>query len=71
MPLINGEINLVLAWSENCVITSKAARDPQSYAVSAVAAVNNPTNAIFKITHTKLYALVVTLSTEHENKLLQ
>ena len=27
MPLINCEINLILTWSENCVITSKATRD--------------------------------------------
>ena len=27
MPLINCEINLILAWSENCVLTSKATRD--------------------------------------------
>ena len=27
MPLINCEVSLILAWSENCVIISKAARD--------------------------------------------
>ena len=27
MPLINCEINLILTWTENCVLTSKAARD--------------------------------------------
>ena len=27
MPLINCEINLILTWSENCVLTSKATRD--------------------------------------------
>ena len=27
MPLINCEINLILTWSENCVLTSKAQRD--------------------------------------------
>ena len=26
MPLINWEINLILAWTENCVLTSKATR---------------------------------------------
>ena len=26
MPLINCEINLILTWSENCVLTSKATR---------------------------------------------
>ena len=27
MPLINCEINLILTWSENCVLTNKAIRD--------------------------------------------
>ena len=27
MPLINCEINLILTWTENCVLTSKATRD--------------------------------------------
>ena len=27
MPLINCEINLILTWSEKCVLTSKATRD--------------------------------------------
>ena len=34
-------------------------------------AVNNPTNATFKITDAKLYVPVVTLSTEDDNKLLE
>ena len=52
MPLINYEINLILTWSENCVLTSKATR----YAVPAqggnppVSRVNIQTNARFKIT---------------------
>ena len=65
MPLINCEINLILTWSENCVLTSKATRD----ADPAVAAINNPTNATFKITDTKLYVPVVTLSTENDKRL--
>ena len=27
MPLINCEINLILTWTENCLLTSKARRD--------------------------------------------
>ena len=38
---------------------------------SWVAAVNNPTNATFKIKDAKLYVPVVTLSTENDNKLLE
>ena len=70
IPLINCEINLILTWSENCVITSKETRDADPNADSVVRAVNNPTNVTFKITDTKLYVPVVTLSTEDDNKLL-
>ena len=54
MPLINCEINLILTWSENCVLTSKATRDavPAQGGNPAAAAVDNPTNATFKITDT-------------------
>ena len=54
MPLINCKINLILTWSENCVLTSKATRDEDPDANSAVAAIDNPINAAFKITDTKL-----------------
>ena len=63
MPLINCEINVILTWSENCVLTSKVTRD----ADPTVAAINNHTNATFKITDTKLHVPVVTLSTENDN----
>ena len=75
MPLINCEINLILTWSENCVLTSKVTRDkfigtgtdenPQ------FPEINNPTNATFKITDTKLYVPVVTLSTKDDNNFLE
>ena len=71
IPLLNYEINIILTWSENCVITSKATRDVDPDANPAVAAVNNPTNATFEIKDTKLYIYVVTLSTEDDNKLLE
>ena len=32
--------------------------------------INPPTSSTFKITHTKLYVAVVTLSTQDDNKLL-
>ena len=54
MPLINSEINLVLTWSENCVISTVT-----NQAIT------------FPITITKCYALVVTLSTQVNTKLLQ
>ena len=73
MPLINCEINLILTWSENCVLTSKATRDavPAQGGNPAVAAIDNPTNATFKITDKKLYVPVVTLSTENDKRLLE
>ena len=66
MPLISCEINLILTFSENCVLTSKATRDADSDANPAVAAIVNPTNATFKVTETKLYVPVVTLSTGND-----
>ena len=71
MPLINCEINLILTWSENCVLTSKATRDTDPDADPTVAAIDNPTKATFQITDTKLYVPVVTLSTENDKKLLE
>ena len=72
MPLINCEINLILTWSEKCVLTSKATRDavPAQGGNPAIAAVNKPTNTTFKITDTKLYVPAVTLSTEDDNNFL-
>ena len=55
MPLINSEVNLTLTWSANCVIVSTNVANQ---------------NATFKITETKLYAPVVTLSTEDNAKVL-
>ena len=68
MPLINCEINLILTWSQKCVLTSKATRNvvPAQGRNPAVTAVNNPTNATSQIKDTKLYVPVVTLSTEYD-----
>ena len=71
MPLINCEINLILTRTENCVITSKATRDAILVTNPSTSAINDPTNATFQITDTKLYAPVVTLSTENDKKLLE
>ena len=49
MPLINCEVELILTWSENCVI------------ISTNVANQNPT---FTITETNLYVPLVTLSTQ-------
>ena len=58
---------MILTQSENCVITSKATRDANPDANPAVAAVNNLTSTTFKITDTKLYVPVITLSIEDDN----
>ena len=71
MPLTNCEIYLILTWSENCVLASKATRDADPDANPAAAAIDNPTNAAFKITDTKLYMPAVTLSTENDKRLLE
>ena len=79
MPLINYEIELILTWPKNCVILSNARRN--TIAATEVSAANvadvkpavnlSATSAPFKITDTKLYVPIVTLSTEDDNKLLE
>ena len=71
ISLINCEINLILTWSENCVLTSKATRYADPDADPSVTAIDNPTNSTFKIKGTKLYVPVVTLSTENDKGLLE
>ena len=56
MSLINCEVNLILAWPENCVII------PTNVANQ---------NAMFAITHTNLYVPVITLSQQDNAKFLQ
>ena len=55
MPLSNCEVELILKWSENCVIIYTDVRGQVP---------------IFKITETNLYVPVVTLSTQDNEKLL-
>ena len=69
--LIHCEVYLTLTWSENCVIISKATREADPETDPAVAGINNPTNAVFKITDCKFFVPLVTLSAENDNKLLE
>ena len=69
IPLINCEINLILTWSENCVLTSKATRDADPDANPAIAAIN--ANVTIKIKDAKLYVPVVTLPNEKDKILLK
>ena len=55
IPLINCEINLILTWSANCVISNVAANQATTFTIS----------------DTKLHVSVVTLSTDDNAKLLQ
>ena len=73
MTLINCEVTLTLTWSENCVLTdiktqTAAAAQGDNPAREKVDA---PTNATFKITDTKLYVPVVTLSAKDDNNFLE
>ena len=71
MPLINCEVSLTLNWSENRVLTSTAYSEEVSVQGDnpKVDEINAPANATFKLTDTKLYVPVVTLSTKNNNKL--
>ena len=70
-PLINCEISLTLTLPENCVLTSKTARDANLDANPAIDEINAPTDATFEIKDTKLYVSVVTVSAQDDNKLLE
>ena len=69
IPLINCEVELILTWFKNCVLIDKSTREA-NYAVDPnVYEIDNPENAIFEITDTKLYVPIVTLSKENDTKL--
>ena len=67
IPLINSEVELILTWSKNCVLVNMTERDAEGDNPAIVA----PTELEFKITDTKLYVSVVTLSKENDIKLLE
>ena len=68
---INCEVELILTWFKNCVLIDKLTRDANYGADPIVHKIDNPENATFKITDTKLYVPVVTLSKENDIKLLE
>ena len=71
IPLLNCEVELILTWFKNCVLIDKLTRDADYDADPRVSEINNPENAVFQITDTKLYVPVVTLSKENNIKLLE
>ena len=71
IPLVNCEVELILTWFKNCVLIDKSTREA-NYAVDPnVYEIDNPENATFKITDTKLFVPVVTLSKENDIKRLE
>ena len=70
IPLINREVELILAWFKNCVLISKSTRDAH-YDEPIDRKIDVPKNAIFQSTDTKLCVPVVTLSKENNIKLLE
>ena len=73
MPLINSEVSLTLTWSENCLLTNITTQTAASAQGDNPARerMDAPTSATFKITDTKLYVPVVTLSTKDDNNFLE
>ena len=67
IPLINCEVELILTWSKNCVLADMTVRAAQGDNPAIVA----PTGLEFKITDTKLYVPVVSLSKENDIKPLE
>ena len=65
IPLISCKISLELKWNKNCVITSEQIGVNLDRGNTAA-----PTDATLTITDCKLYVPVVTLSKDHEIKLL-
>ena len=63
--LINCEVELILTWFKNCVLIDKLTKDAD-YDDPIVHKIDNPENTTFKITDTKLYVPVVTLSKEND-----
>ena len=55
--LINREVFFTLAFSEDCVLTSKATRRADPDAGPVVSEIDNPTDLKFKITDTRLYEI--------------
>ena len=72
--LINSEIELILQWIEDCVLTEKATREElpagdDTAAEPAVNAINRPKDLKYSVTDCKLYVPVVILQTEYQNQL--
>ena len=69
--MINTDIELILKWSQNYVLTEKGTRRelPIEGNDDAVDAINRPEDLKFNIIDCKLYVPVVTLQEKYENEL--
>ena len=72
--LTNSEIELILKWTEDCVLTEKATREElpagdDPAAEPAVNVISRPKDLTFSVTDCKLYVHVVTLQREYQNQL--
>ena len=72
--LINSETELILKWTEDCVLTEKATREEfpagdDPAAELAVNSINRTKDLKFSVTECKLYVPAVTLQTEYQNQL--
>ena len=59
MLLINGEVEIILTWTKNCVLARMTVAN------------NRPTGLEFQIKDTKLYVPAVSLSKENDKKSLE
>ena len=60
-----------MTWFKNCILIDKLTREADYDVDPNVYEIDNPENATFKITDTKLFVPVVTLSKENDIKLLE
>ena len=71
---INSELELILKWTEDGVLTEKATREFRAAedgppVLDDVSAINRPKDLKFSVTDCQLYVPVVTLQTEYQNQL--
>ena len=74
--LINAEIELILKWTQNCVLTERATREhidesDDPAAEPEVDENDSPSDVNFSITNCKMYVPVVTLQGEYQTKLYE
>ena len=60
-----------MTWFKNFALIDKLTRDADYGDNARVSEINNPENAIFQITDTKLYVPIVSLSKENDINLLE